>query len=301
MSTIEANPAAAHEQIIARVVDWAQEEPRILAAMVVGSRARTDHPADAWSDLDVVIFATDPDELLGEDDWIHRMGTPVITFLEPTAVGMWKERRALFEGALDVDFSIIPAAFLAEALADTSLVQETASVLTRGVRVLADKEGELGRLLAAVAGLPRPGATPPDQARLDQLVNDFWFHVVWIAKKLRRGELAVAHECLDGHQRRLLLTLVRWHAELRGPIWHGTRYLEEWVDRTTRDALAATWARHGHDDDVRATRAMMDLVSRLAAEVAAAHRLTVPPHAEPAARGWFDAIVGPAIRSASTP
>jgi predicted nucleotidyltransferase len=29
----------------------------IRAAVVIGSRARVDHPADEWSDLDVLIFA----------------------------------------------------------------------------------------------------------------------------------------------------------------------------------------------------------------------------------------------------
>ena len=293
MYPVTRDPAAAYERIVSRVVGWAEDEPRIRTAMVAGSRARIDHPADAWSDLDVVIFATDPDALLAEDDWIHRMGTPLITFLEPTAVGMWKERRALFEGALDADFSIIPAAFLPEALAHPSLVRDVASVILRGVRILVDKDGQLGRLVASVADLPRAGAEPPDQFRLGQVINDFWYHTIWIAKKLRRGELAVAHECLDGHQRLLLLTLVRWHAELRGSIWHGTRYLEEWVDGTTLDALATTWARHDAADVVRATRAMMDLVSRLSAEIAAAHGLATPAQAEPAGRAWFDAITAP--------
>ncbi|HVL25023.1 MAG TPA: aminoglycoside 6-adenylyltransferase [Thermomicrobiales bacterium] len=290
MRTLPADHTAAYAGIIERIVAWIADEPRVRAAMIVGSRARTDHPADAWSDLDVVLFATDPDALLAEHDWIHRIGAPVITFLERTAVGAWQERRALFAGALDVDFSIVPAAFLAAASENPAVLDEIRGVLARGVRVLEDKDGALGRVLAAVTGQPAPVPPPPDQARLDQIVSDFWYHVVWIAKKLRRGELAVAHECLDGHQRRLLLSLVRWHAEKNGPIWHGTRYLEEWVDPATRDALAATWARHDAADVARATRAMMDLFSRLAAGVAAHHGLTVPPGAEPAARAWWDAI-----------
>ena len=40
------------EQIEQRFAAWAQTQPDIRAAMVVGSRARTDHPADervtAW-------------------------------------------------------------------------------------------------------------------------------------------------------------------------------------------------------------------------------------------------------------
>jgi hypothetical protein len=32
----------------------------IRAVGLVGSRARLDHPADEWSDLDLVLVATDP-------------------------------------------------------------------------------------------------------------------------------------------------------------------------------------------------------------------------------------------------
>jgi len=295
MEALPADHIAAYEQIIECVVAWATEETRIRAAMIVGSRARTDHPADAWSDLDVVLFATDPDALLAETGWVHRMGTPVITFLEPTAVGMWKERRALFAGALDVDFSIVPAAVLAgvreDRLGDGTPIQEVAGVIARGVRLLVDKDGSLAALLAHVTHQPLPTPPAPDQARFDQILSDFWYHAVWIAKKLRRGELVVAHECLEGNQRRLLMTLIRWHAGMRRSIWHGRRFLEEWADPRVVAALPGTWARHEPADIVRATRAMMDLVALLAGEIAAATSLTLPADAEHAARTWFDGIL----------
>jgi hypothetical protein len=43
------------------------EEKR--AALVVGSRARTDHPADRWSDLDLLLFTTAPDAYAADDPW----------------------------------------------------------------------------------------------------------------------------------------------------------------------------------------------------------------------------------------
>lgn len=52
--------AQAYEQMIERFVGRAQSERDIRAAIVIGSRARIDHPADEWSDLDIVILSTNP-------------------------------------------------------------------------------------------------------------------------------------------------------------------------------------------------------------------------------------------------
>ena len=52
--------AEAYERLIERFVQWAQTDDNIRAAIVIGSRARVDHPADEWSDLDILILANDP-------------------------------------------------------------------------------------------------------------------------------------------------------------------------------------------------------------------------------------------------
>jgi aminoglycoside 6-adenylyltransferase len=118
---------AAFEAIIERFTDWANAEPTIQAAMVIGSRARTDHPADAWSDMDIVIFTANPGRILEASDWLTAIGSPVITYIEPTAVGSWQERRVLFEGALDVDFAAVPADLLTHLRAARRWVEESSS------------------------------------------------------------------------------------------------------------------------------------------------------------------------------
>jgi len=46
--------------LLQRIIDWARKEAGIRAAFLVGSGARQDHPADEWSDIDLVLVATDP-------------------------------------------------------------------------------------------------------------------------------------------------------------------------------------------------------------------------------------------------
>lgn len=95
--------ASAYEQLTEKLIQWAQTEENVRAAIVIGSRARLDHPADEWSDLDVLIFAYDPEPYLTTSNWLHHIGSPWLTFVEPTPDGSGFERRVLFQGGLLVN------------------------------------------------------------------------------------------------------------------------------------------------------------------------------------------------------
>lgn len=285
-----------HEAVYARLVDrfvaWAREEAGIRAAMVVGSRARAGRPADAWSDLDVTVFADDPASYIERVDWLERIGEPLITFIEGTAVGGWRERRVLFAGGADADFSVVPAAILdtLPTLADDDpRFIELAGVVRRGYRVLFDRTGRLEPELRRMSGTAEPSPARPSPEQLEETLNDFWYHCVWIAKKIGRGELYAAHECLDGWQRRLVVRLIRWHA---APSWHGVRFMETWADPSVADRYPATWARHERRDIQRAMVEMMDLVSWLGGEIATDLGVRIPEKPERAARQWFREITG---------
>src|SRR4029453_14188336 len=138
-----------------------------------GSQARIDAPADALSDVDLALFVDDPVRYLRDSAWIRSFGEPLLTFLEPTAVGGFEERRVLFDDGLEVDFSILPAAVA------KAPPPEAEAVLERGYSVLYD---HIGLVFSQTAGTTPP--PPPSQDGLDQLSNDFWYHVLWGAKKL---------------------------------------------------------------------------------------------------------------------
>jgi aminoglycoside 6-adenylyltransferase len=271
--------ALAYEQIIERFVAWAQEQDDIRAAVVIGSRARKDHPADEWADLDILIATTDPQRLLTTPDWVEHLGTPWLTFLEPTGTGEGMERRVLFEGGLDVDFAPFPADAVRQ-MAEAGPPPNVADIIRRGVRVLLDKDGLLARL---VAGAPEPPLSqPPTLTEFLNVVNDFWYHAPWTAKHLRRGELWWAKSCCDAHMKWLLRQMIEWHARAtRGwdhDTWMRGRFLEEWADPRAVAALADAFAHYDEADVWRALFATMDLFRWVAAETA--ERLGYPYPAE---------------------
>jgi aminoglycoside 6-adenylyltransferase len=253
------------ELIAAEVADWAREREDVRAAFIVGSQVRADVPADRWSDLDLVLFVDDPRVLQEDATWVEEFGTPLLNFLEPTAFGDRVERRVLYETGEDVDFPLLEASAWRELMSSP----EAQLLLSRGFRILYD---DLGLAEAAATLSPPPPPEPlPDSARLRELSSDFWYHALWTAKKLRRGEVFTAKGGLDGYLKMRLVTLLEWHAhavERSADTWHGGRFLERWADPGALAALETAYARYELRDVARALWATVDLWQGLEEETA---------------------------------
>src|SRR6478736_3294129 len=89
-------------------VTWAQRRPDVRAGVILGSWARNEMPADNMSDLALLVIVSDPSVFLSETSWLLTFGEPCLTFVEPTATGNFKERRAAFKDGKDIDFSLVP-------------------------------------------------------------------------------------------------------------------------------------------------------------------------------------------------
>jgi aminoglycoside 6-adenylyltransferase len=253
------------EALLAAVTAWGRERSDVWAVLLVGSQARAATPADQWSDTDLALVVDDPRPYLASAEWLGAFGRPLLTFVEPTAVGPFAERRVLFETGLEVDFALLPVAAARRMAEDP----EGMAVLRRGFRVLVDKLGLEARLSASAGQPPTTGL--PDQAALDQLTHDFWYHLVWAAKKLRRGELWIATQTCNCYLKGLLVTLLGWHTVAAHPLadtWHGGRFLERWADPRALGALRDAYAGYDAAEVARALWATAELFQRLERECA---------------------------------
>lgn len=248
------------EALLAAVMAWGRERSDVRAVLVVGSRARANSPADRWSDTDLALVVDDPAPYLASAEWLGAFGRPLLSFVEPTAVGPFTERRVLFETGVDVDFALLAVAAARRMAQDP----EGRAVLRRGFRVLVDKLG-LEATLRTGAAAP---ATPelPDQAAFAQLSHDFWYHLVWAAKKLGRGELWIATQTCNCHLKGLLVTLLAWQAkaaDAQVDTWHGGRFLERWADPQALRDLREAYAGYDAAEVARGLWATAELFQRL--------------------------------------
>ncbi|MFC4553392.1 aminoglycoside 6-adenylyltransferase, partial [Halorussus sp. GCM10023401] len=100
---------------------------------------------------------------------------------------------------------------------------------------------------------------------------DCWYHAVWTAKKLRRGEVWTAKSCLDGYlKRECLLPMLGWHTRARHgrEPWYEGRFLEEWADDRALADLRGTFADYDAEDCWRALFETTDCFEWVADEVA---------------------------------
>lgn len=261
------------DDLLARFIRWAATRDDVRAAVLVGSRARSERPADAYSDVDLVLFVHDPPALLDDSRWPGELGEVGITFVEQTPMPGVRERRVLFADGTDVDFVIAPFDRLRE------LVEIGSDVLARGHRILVDRDG-VAAFLATVAPPTRDGSL---DAELSEAISDFWYHAVWTARKLRRGETLMAKECLDCHMKALVIRVAGWHAGDRRAL-HDARFIEEWADPRVLEALPSAYAGYDAADVKRALDATMDLFSWLAREMASRVGVTYADDEEELAR-----------------
>jgi len=302
--------ATAMQRLEERFVAWASRRPDIRAAFVVGSRARVDHPADEWSDLDIIVVTTDPDRYLSSSDWLGDIGKPLLTFLEPAPTGAAMERRALFATGLEVDFALLASArakqaarFLPIALRfpivlrllpkkmARSIAEDTATaaeIFGRGVRPIVDKDGLAAKLHLLFA--PTTAKNPPTQHDFTEVVSSFWHQCLRTARHLRRGELWWAKSACDGYLKARLLCMVEWQARATHAwdydTWQEGRFLEEWADRRVVQGLRSAFAHYDPADIRRGLLATMDLFRWLAIETAQRLGYPYPSSADERVTEW---------------
>jgi len=270
-----------YELLIERFTTWAEQEENVRAAIIIGSRARTDHPADEWSDLDIIVLAQDPGVYWQTKEWLTAVGAPWLSFVEPTPDGRSQEHRVLFAPGLDVDFALSPAAGFRQML-EGGIPPDVADTIRRGARFLVDKDNLAALLPDSPPAAPLP--QPPSEDEFLNLVHNFWYHTLWTAKHLRRGELWWAKAGCDMHLKGLLQQLLMWHARAtRGQstdTWLRGRFLEEWADPRAVAALAAAFAHYDEEDVWQALLATMELFAWLERETAVALHYTYPTDGE---------------------
>jgi aminoglycoside 6-adenylyltransferase len=259
---------------LAAFVKWTEEQRDVHALLLLGSRARTDTPADEWSDVDLALVVDEPDRYLGDERWVEAFGRPLLTFVEPTAVGRAFERRVLYEDGLDVDVAVFTPEWLRLAAEDP----EAAGVIKRGVRVLVDRIGLADLVSQVESNEPERGL--PTERELGDLASDFWYHALWAAKKLARGEVLMAKRSVDGYLKERLLTLLAWHAKAGQPgldTWHEARFFERWADPRAVGALRDAYARYDAGDVERALGVTMDVFEQFERETAVRLDFAPPP------------------------
>jgi molybdopterin-guanine dinucleotide biosynthesis protein A len=179
----------------------------------------------------------------------------------------------------------LPGAYAASVLPELESRVERGELSLRGVnpRVVEVDEALLVNvntptdLVVAMAGAldlvavdDRPVALP-DESALHELSTDFWSTAIWAARRLRKGEVFVSVDAVNGSLKRSLVTLMSWHAravDADAEVWDGGRLLERWADAGALSTLERAYAHYDLRDAARALWETVDLFQGLEEETA---------------------------------
>jgi hypothetical protein len=110
---------------------------------------------------------------------------------------------------------------------------------------------------------------PPDDAALHELVSDFWATALWAGRRLRKGDVFVAVDTVNGTLKRSLVVLLGWHAKAvdpLAPVLEDGHHLERWADAGALSALELAYAHYDLRDAARALWETIDLFQGLEEE-----------------------------------
>ena len=290
-----------------RLHDWARTDERILAAVAFGSTERTDRPADAWSDLDLLFVVDDLAPWLDDLSWVDAIGRPWLRLVNEAPVPDIRVVQVLYAGGYDVD--LIPVD--RELLKVFEVPEVAAEVFGHGAQVVIDRIDALRPLTNGTGAFPSEtgsGIRPPRSDEFSKTVATFLYQTVWATKRLLRGERWRAHDDVDDYMRDRLLTMLEWHALARGVegVFPESRKFEVWIPPDVAAELPATFARYEDGSIADALVRGHALFRRLAREVADRWGFDYPDAVDTEIEGWVrdrlsSFLVAETLESATRP
>lgn len=268
---------------------WAAAQPEILAVIVAGSQARSDRPADRWSDLDLIAFTQSaPDRFFHDAGWLEQFGAVWARAIDHTSRGD-PEWYIFYAGGWKVDVLFVDIHTLhGDRLQDWVAHEDFSGVLPRGVRVLVDKSTSQGMLPELAI---RNTVVPLTQENVEILTHRFYLSAMRAWRLLQRSDVWRARQAVDEEMKAHLLTMLEWHAKSqRGPnydVWYDGRYLKEWADPQALQRLPACFGGLEMERLWSAFWNTLDLFDDLGRETAANLNFSYAESIAKNIRGWM--------------
>lgn len=254
-----------YEELESRIAHWAHQQDDVRAVVIIGSRARQDHPADKFSDLDLCIFTMNPDAYRVDNGWLAGFGKLWLAVYEPTGEGN-PEWMALYEGGLKADLVFFQANPALSSLTEQIAHAPHQNVFRRGVRVLLNRYSG-----SAVIDLPAPRPEPATQEAFSHMTAEFLMNVTRLHKFTQRGDLWRAMTVNTCKMRAGLVQLMGWHAHCvlgSDDIWYDGRFMDEWADQQALQLLPDIFPHYEAQALRTALLTQLDVFHRLGTQTA---------------------------------
>lgn len=234
------------QEMMGLLIDFAQKDERIVAAVLEGSRSNVTIKRDDYQDYDVSYFVTDMDSFKADDEWLDVFGKrlmmqkPEDMELFPPELGNWFSYLMLFQDGTKIDLTLIP-------VEESELYWKESDGLAK---VILDKRNP--EVPAPEPSDRRYWISKPTARAFDDCCNEFWMVSTYVAKGLARREVLFAIDHLHEIARPNLLRMMSWQVgATRGftfSVGKNYKFLDRYLPAADWQSLLDTYQMHSISD-----------------------------------------------------
>ncbi|GGE31502.1 aminoglycoside nucleotidyltransferase ANT(6)-Ia [Pullulanibacillus camelliae] len=252
------------QEMMALVLRVAQEDQRIRAVAMNGSRTNPNAPKDPFQDYDIVYLVKEFPSFIKEPQWINHFGDRIIMQTPDDMTLFPSESRdrfaylLLFTDGNRIDLTLIPFEQKERYCHEDKLTI-----------VLLDKDN-------ALPAIPSPTdreywVQHPTSTCFSDCCNEFWWVSTYVVKGLWRQEILYAIDHLS-IVRAMLLKMLEWKVGIETQfslsVGKNSKYLERYLDAETWQKLLMTYPSGDYEQVWQALFTMTTLFEQVALEVA---------------------------------
>ncbi len=229
------------------ILNVANNDNRVRAIYMNGSRANPNVKKDIFQDYDIVYVVTETAPFIKDEEWISVFGEPIV-FQEPDKLDKMQGRYVDYEKSYTylmqftdgnrIDLHIETVEAMIEGYGEDKLTIP-----------LLDKDNCLPQI-------PPPSdadywVKKPTYGQYFSCCNNFWWVAPYCAKGLWREEILFTIEVMNSYVRQELLTMLSWYVgietEFKVSIGKAKKYLKEYIDDYLWTRLMSTFNMSDYD------------------------------------------------------
>ena len=227
-------------EMLELIVKTANEDDRIRAVYMSGSRVNCNVPNDALADYDIVYVVKDTKPFYEDSHYMERFGE-ILYMQEPDRLDASVGKKLDFNEkytwlVIYTDGNRI----------DLTVCNEKKADITgdRVYRVLLDKDGRFAN--APVSDDRARWVKKPSEAEYAAVCNEFWWCINNVVKGIKRYEITYAQDMMNYYVRPMLLKMLSWKVgiltDFSVSVGKSGKYMNKWLLDDDYEMLLETYS-----------------------------------------------------------
>lgn len=246
------------DDIQQKVLEFAEQDARIRAVLLNGSRANPKIASDRYQDYDLVFVVRDLYSFVHDLGWLGFFGKPMLQQFpdeiklgnDPNVKKVSFTILTIFEDGTRIDLTLFPEEQLLDAFTADSLTV-----------VWVDKDNCFRNV--AEASERDYYVSPPSQSEFYECCNEFWWVVTYVAKGLKRGEIIYAKAQWENAVRPMFWKLMEWEVgfehDFKINLGKTGKFAAKWLTESDYKNVLKTYADADIENNWNALLLMADL------------------------------------------